>query len=474
MNPEYDPSAKIEVIYDDKISLATSYDVEILVVKHLEQNCLEVFAYDPHIDKESNRLYVNSKKVRSKLNRKDVEERASFLRMEEVSQEVYLEHLNQVTSDLAVEFILNRIHLDSEALSSSRCVLFLSSSERDSNDPVMARLASNDIPVFQYVVKPEGVTPFVLGRSRDETNEDDPDSSADEFNSEDNKHSRPSFPESPDSGGDGMKSKLQCLSQKKSFSCCNDINILWEEKEEVGGILSISEIINRSNNSAELSTSSGDPLSNSSGEKSRSNSKPHIEPPVISSTSAAPRRSSFDSVVQNLASRVLAPLFPESSSGGASGAGASGSRTSAVGGPHADVIANCNKLDAGVTPKRRSTFSIFTTAKPRAMHGENYTKTSMKLAPLEQVPTTPTATSTSASNGGSAGKTLTTNVVTPQSAKIFGSSSTIGNSRSGSEATMDLPVSPTSVKSSPMTPVVGARKGISKKKLSHHHIKNYL
>ena len=188
MNPEYDPSAKSEVIYDDNVALASSYNVEILIVKHVDQNCLEIFAFDPRLRKESNRLYVNSRKVRSKLNRKDVEERASSLQPDEVSQEEYLEHLNQVTTELTVEFLLNRIHGDPEALASSRCVIFLSSAEKGTADPLIAHLASNDTPVFQYIVKPEGVSPFVLNRGGEEVEvnqeEEDPESSPDEFNSE--------------------------------------------------------------------------------------------------------------------------------------------------------------------------------------------------------------------------------------------------------------------------------------------------
>ena len=206
-----------------------------------------------------------------------------------------------------------------------------------------------------------------------------------------------------------------------------------------------------------MSSSGGDTINNSTGTKSRSNSKPHIEPP-------AARRSSFDAVVHNLASRVLAPLFPDSAGGSSSSS--SGSAASGA-----------YKLDAGVTPKRRSTFSIFQTVKAKGMHGENY-KTSMKLAPLEQVPSSPTtaaAVSATVTPVSEKTKTLTSSVLTSPP-RIFGSSSTIGNSRSGSEATMDnnLPgVSPGSAKGSPITPVT-SRKSISKKKLSHHHIKNYL
>lgn len=187
MNPEYDPSATMEVLYDGKLTLESSYEVEILIVKHLDLNCLEIFAFDFNLHKESNRLYVNSKKVRSKLNRKDIEERSSSLQFEDVGQEAYLDHLNQITSDLSVEYVLNRIHLDSEALSSSRCVLFLSSTERGTVDPTKASLASNEVPVFQYVVKPEGVVPFVLNKSSEGSahgDDEDPDSSADEFNAE--------------------------------------------------------------------------------------------------------------------------------------------------------------------------------------------------------------------------------------------------------------------------------------------------
>lgn len=185
MNPEFDPSLGFEVIFDDKKCFSNSYEAEVLIIKHKDYNCIEILAYDPVLKKESNRLYVNSRKVRAKLNRKDVEEMSSEFSPDYMNQDEYLEHLNYITSELSVEFLLSRLHCDRKALSDSRCVIFLSSNEIGQEDPILSTLAC-DIPAFQYVLKPDGLVSYSIPRSEEREGADaqeDPDSSAeDSFN----------------------------------------------------------------------------------------------------------------------------------------------------------------------------------------------------------------------------------------------------------------------------------------------------
>lgn len=134
--------------------------LEITLVRHVEHDCLEIIGYDPMIAQETNRIYVSLRKVRSKLNRKVVEEETAKIESEYIAPKTQQEKLNKAMTDLTIEFLLSRIRYLPNTLQPNYVLYMTSTAESsDDSDAII-------IPAYQYGSRPDGIMPYRLVRSR--------------------------------------------------------------------------------------------------------------------------------------------------------------------------------------------------------------------------------------------------------------------------------------------------------------------
>lgn len=91
------------VVYQGrKLFWRTRHSIDVTIVQHCEFDVTEVIAYEPSINVEAKRIYLNSKVVFQKLNKLDAGSKRN-----EVSGST--EFSNNVTNQAISEFILSRL-----------------------------------------------------------------------------------------------------------------------------------------------------------------------------------------------------------------------------------------------------------------------------------------------------------------------------------------------------------------------------
>lgn len=152
MNRASEPSSGTEVLFNkSKMFSNCSHNLETTLVKHFEQNCIEVIVYDPFINREANRLYVSARKVYY----------AAEFEFRESQRNTNID-TRKILNNLACDYILKRLHFVQRKY--NECVIFLSSEASAVIKPgVKSELAM--FPTFQFLEKPEGLVAHTVKRS---------------------------------------------------------------------------------------------------------------------------------------------------------------------------------------------------------------------------------------------------------------------------------------------------------------------
>lgn len=151
MSRVVEPPSGTEVLYNKlKMFPHCGHNLETTLVKHFEQNCIEVIVYDPFTNKEANRLYVSGRKVTYA---------AEFEYRE--SQKNFNIDTRKILNNLACDYILKRLHIVQRK--HNECVIFLSSEAIGPGRGFKADLGM--FPSFQFLDKPEGLVAYTAKRS---------------------------------------------------------------------------------------------------------------------------------------------------------------------------------------------------------------------------------------------------------------------------------------------------------------------
>ena len=87
----------------------TRNTIDVILVKHKIENVLEVIAYEPALDVEAPRLYLDSKMLDSKLDQEAIAAKMSLAKQNNVP---HTEQIVQSLGNCAIsEFILNRLFI---------------------------------------------------------------------------------------------------------------------------------------------------------------------------------------------------------------------------------------------------------------------------------------------------------------------------------------------------------------------------
>lgn len=122
------PPQEVQIIYDDsKAYWKARTNLDIVIALHKKCACLEVVVYNPELDREAPRLYLNALVVNQHLNRAELDKRVNekkevFIRSKkpfnamEITKEVLDEMMqNYVLSRLQVEMLNKPLPLPSTA-----------------------------------------------------------------------------------------------------------------------------------------------------------------------------------------------------------------------------------------------------------------------------------------------------------------------------------------------------------------------
>lgn len=93
-----------------KLFWRTRNNLDICIIEHSDFNILEVVLYEPSIDVEAQRIYINLKVLKTKLNNEDIEEKLSFAKRNNIplTEQFISGIMNKSISD----YILNRMKID--------------------------------------------------------------------------------------------------------------------------------------------------------------------------------------------------------------------------------------------------------------------------------------------------------------------------------------------------------------------------
>lgn len=110
------PRSDFTVLYDDsKNYWKARATLDILIANHTKFNCVEVAVYNPELDKEAPRIYLDLKAIEKHLDYPDLERRVaekkeSFLRMKKPCNSADI--VREVHDSMVVTYIMNRLQVE--------------------------------------------------------------------------------------------------------------------------------------------------------------------------------------------------------------------------------------------------------------------------------------------------------------------------------------------------------------------------
>lgn len=102
--------AQTERIFDGvKFFWRTRTTIDILIVKHLAQNVIEIITYEPIIDKEADRIYIDAEVLSARIDTSVVDEQVSFALRNQIA--LNEEFVHGLTKTLEADYILERFFI---------------------------------------------------------------------------------------------------------------------------------------------------------------------------------------------------------------------------------------------------------------------------------------------------------------------------------------------------------------------------
>ena len=97
----------IVVYQGSKLFWRTRNTIDITIVQHDRRNITEVIAYEPSINVEAERIYLNSNILRTKLDHVEIDSKFSFAKQNNVP--ISTEFTDSVMNHAITDFILSRL-----------------------------------------------------------------------------------------------------------------------------------------------------------------------------------------------------------------------------------------------------------------------------------------------------------------------------------------------------------------------------
>jgi hypothetical protein len=141
-----------EVLMDGTHSYSkTRSNLEILIVNHPQQLCIELVAYDTHIGVEAERIYINLHLLASKINPHSVDFREKLsawkdLLYSQMKTFDIADLRKEVYNELMVKYILRRLNVDLEVHSGK-------TPRRDRSELRVSLLALTEVDVLSRSMK---------------------------------------------------------------------------------------------------------------------------------------------------------------------------------------------------------------------------------------------------------------------------------------------------------------------------------
>lgn len=144
------------VIYEgNKFFWRRRVTIDVVIVEHKEFDITEVIIYEPSIDREASRIYLDSLILSTKLSQEEIAAKMSFAKQHNVPHTIQFVNgiLNRATSD----YILNRLFITDFAAETKSLSVELQFNLRD-RDP---EFGGDDIDQL-ICAKPVNLSPYVV------------------------------------------------------------------------------------------------------------------------------------------------------------------------------------------------------------------------------------------------------------------------------------------------------------------------
>lgn len=97
----------IKVFQGVKFFWRTRNSLDIIIMEHTDSNITELIAFEPTIDKESPRIYMDSSVLHSKIDHASIEAQLSFAKRNNVP--ITEEWISAITNKAKADFLLSRL-----------------------------------------------------------------------------------------------------------------------------------------------------------------------------------------------------------------------------------------------------------------------------------------------------------------------------------------------------------------------------
>lgn len=101
-------TSKWSVVYQgSKLFWRTRNTIDVTIVQHISLNITEIIAFEPSINVEAKRVYLNSKVLDAKLDQAEIDAKYSFAKQNNVP--ISTEFINSVVHRAIADFVLARL-----------------------------------------------------------------------------------------------------------------------------------------------------------------------------------------------------------------------------------------------------------------------------------------------------------------------------------------------------------------------------
>ena len=145
---------KISIVFKgSKFFWRTRNSIDVTIVQHDKANIIEIIAYEPSIDVEAERIYLNSTLLNDRLDHVEIEGKFSFAKQNNVP--ISTAFITSVTNHAITDYILTRLLISKFCKEESQFEIKLEFSSRDT-DPALGGQPLDGL----FCGKVEELTPF--------------------------------------------------------------------------------------------------------------------------------------------------------------------------------------------------------------------------------------------------------------------------------------------------------------------------
>ena len=128
-------TGKSSVVFQgSKFFWRTRNSIDVTIVQHDKANIIEIIAYEPSIDVEAERIYLNSTVLNDRLDHVEIEAKFSFAKQNNVP--ISTAFITSVTNHAITDYILTRLLISKFSKEESQFEIKLEFSSRDT-DPAL-------------------------------------------------------------------------------------------------------------------------------------------------------------------------------------------------------------------------------------------------------------------------------------------------------------------------------------------------